>query len=141
MILMLDICWIKFNEYILKFIGNTYTLRFDMTFTISQAEKGLNIFEALLGGVYDPCSLQHFTLFSLLPSNFQCSLLFTNFHCSLYISICSLLLFNFFSFSLIISLAPCSISQFSAAPCSLFQIFVLPAPRKRFPCSLLPSSF
>ena len=43
--------------------------------------------EALLGGVCAPCSLRHFTPFSLLPSIFRCSLLFTNFHCSFFISL------------------------------------------------------
>ncbi len=99
------------------------------------------IIEALLGGVYAPCSLRNFTPFSLLPSIFQLSLLLCNFHCSFFISLCSLLLFNFSSCSLIISSAPCSISQSFAAPCSLFQFFVLPAPRLRIPCSLLPSLF
>ncbi len=52
------------------------------------------------------------------------SLLFTNFHsvCFFFISLCSLLLFNFSCCSLIISLAPCSISQFLVAACSLFKI-------------------
>ncbi len=96
----------------------------------------------LLGGeVYAPCSLWHFTPFSLLPSIFRCLLPFTNFHGSFFISLCSLLLFNFSSCSLIISLAPCSISQFFAAPCSLFQNLVLPAPRLCFPCSLLTFLF
>ncbi len=85
---------------------------------------------------YAPCSLRHFTSFSLLPSIFRRSLLFTIFHCSFFISLCSLLLSYFSSCSLIISLAPCSISRFFAAPCSLFQFFVLPAPRLHFPCSL-----
>ncbi len=97
--------------------------------------------EALLGGIYAPCSLRHFTLFPLLPSVFQLSLLFSICHCSFFISLCSLLLLIFSSCSLIIFIAPCSISQFYAAPCSLFQIFVLPAPILRFPCSLLPSLF
>ncbi len=92
-------------------------------------------------GVYAPCSLCHFTPFSLLPSIFWRLLLFTNFHCSFLISLCSPLLFNFLSCSLIISLAPCSSSQFFVAPCSLFQIFVLPAPRLRFPGFLLPSLY
>ncbi len=106
------------------------------------------ISEALLGGVYAPCSLRHFPPFSLLPSNFWRSLLFTNYHCSIFISLCSLLLFNFSSCSLIISLAPCSISQFFAAPCSLFQFFCSLLPDYIFlapcslpylrPCSLLP---
>ena len=74
------------------------------------------------------CSLRHFTPFSLLPSIFRRSLLCTNFHCSFFISLCSLLLLIFSSCSPIISLAPCSISQFFAAPCYLFQIVVLPAP-------------
>ncbi len=100
-----------------------------------------SIAEALLGGFYAPCSLRHFTPFSLLPSIFQRTLLFTNFHWSFFISPCSLLLFTFYPCSLIISLAPCSISQFFTAPCSIFQICVLPAPRLRFPCSLPPSLF
>ncbi len=97
--------------------------------------------EALLGGVHAPCSLRHFSPFSMLPSIFQHSLLFTNFHCSFFIFLCSLLLLIFSSCSLIISLAPCSIYHFFAAPCSLFKICVLHAPRLCFPCSLLPSSF
>ncbi len=98
--------------------------------------------EPLLGGgVYAPCSIRHFIPFSLLHSIFRRSPLFTNFHCSFFISLCSLFLFNFSSCSLIISLAPCPISQFISAPCSLFQICVLPAPRIRCPSSLLPSFF
>ncbi len=84
--------------------------------------------EALLGGVYAPCSLRHLTPFSLLPSILRRSLLFSNNHCSFFIFLCSLLLFNFSSCSLIISLAPCSISQF----------LLLPAPFSKFSCSLLP---
>ena len=71
---------------------------------------------------------------------FRRSLLFTNFHCSFFTSLCSLLLLIFSFCSLIISLAPCSISQFFPAPCSLFRIYVFPVPRSHFICSLIPYS-
>ncbi len=77
-----------------------------------------------------PCSLLPSTLHPILPDpfHFQHPLLFTNFHRSFFIFLCSLLLLNVSSCSLIISLTPCWIFQFFAAPCSLFQIL----------CSLLP---
>ncbi len=77
-------------------------------------------------GVYAPYSLRHFTPFSLLPSIFRRSLLVTNFHCSLFISLCSLLLFNVSSSSLIIYFAPFP------------NFLLLPAPFSKFLCSLLP---
>ncbi len=83
--------------------------------------------EALLGGVYAPCSLWYFAPFSMLPFIFRRSLLSHNFHCSFRIFLCFLLLFNFFSFFLIISLAPCSISLF----------LLLPTPFSKLLCSLL----
>ncbi len=123
------------------------------TFNVFEAKHTIDlrmycIDEALLGGVYAPCSLRHFNPFSLLPSIFRRPLLFTNFHYSLF-SLCSLLLFNFSSCSLIISLAPCSnlrifccsvlpLSNF-CAPCSQITFSLLPAPFPilgNAPCSL-----
>ena len=95
--------------------------------------------EALLGrGVYAPWSLRHFTPFSLSPSIFRCSLPFTNFHCSFFISLCSPLHFNLSSFSLINSLAPCSISLFCCSQLP-FPSFCAPCSLPYFrPCSLVP---
>ncbi len=113
----------------------------------------LKINEALLGGVHAPCSLQHFTPFSLLPSIFlalapfyQFSLLL--FHFSLlpapfwFILFCSLLHFPIFC---------CSLLPFPnfCAPCSEITFSLLPAPflilchapcslRSKGPFSLLP---
>ncbi len=84
------------------------------------------VYEALLGGVYAPCSLQPFSPFSLPLSIFG-TRSFLPIHCSFFISLCSPLLFHVSSCSLIISLAPCSISNF----------FMLPAPFSKFWCSLL----
>ncbi len=95
--------------------------------------------EALLGGVHAPCSLQYFIPFSLLLSIFRCSLIFTNFHCSFFISLCSLLLFNFSSCSLIISLAPCSIIPIFC--CSLLHSSNVCAPGSQITFSLLPAPF
>ena len=82
--------------------------------------------ETLLGGL---CTVLPSTFYPMLPAPFDFwhSLLFTNFHCSIFISLCSLLPFNFSSCSMIISLPPCSIPLFLAAPYS-----ILP-----FLCSLL----
>ncbi len=100
---------------------------------------GPPITEALLGGVYAPCSLRHFTPFYLLPSIFRRALLFTNFHCSFFVSLCSLLLFNFSPCSLIISLAPCSI--FPIYCCSLLPFPNFSAPCSQITFSLLPATF
>ncbi len=65
--------------------------------------------------------------------------LFPNFHCSFYIFLCSLLLFNFSSCSLIISLAPCSI--FPIFCCSLLPFPNFSAPCSQITFSLLPAPF
>ncbi len=78
------------------------------------------------------------TPFDILPRS-PCSLLTPFYQFSLLLSYLSLSPAPVQFFLLLLDNSSCSLLHFPiffAAPCSLSQIFVLPAPRLRFPCSL-----